>query len=120
MSKEEAEAWLASMDESSPMGDSVVPKFECMNKPYECPYHAQCSFGGVSTSCNVTQCGEGKCGMCPDAVSKLLIKGWCAYGCMRGTEMVGGAFILKTRFGSDNGPWCIGKDGKVFHEGPGR
>lgn len=102
-----ARASLASLDESIPLGDKIFPDFSCMKEPRNCKDKELCDFGAPTKDvCIVTQCGEGKCGLCPGGFSKLVVDGWCAYGCMRGTQMVGGAFVLKTRFG-DNGPHCI-------------
>jgi hypothetical protein len=108
-------AWVASMAEASPMGDG--PKFECVREPYGCLGAIDCKINGKADErCIVTNCGEGKCGMCPEFLSKLLIKGWCSYKCRDGDKTVGGAFILKTHFGKDrdNGPWCIDKNGKIY------
>ncbi len=114
-------AWVASLPDASPMDDKVFPKFECGNPPRNCPYNARCTFPGQGKEivCVVVDCGEAPCRICPEAVSKLLVKGWCSYGCV-GAEpgvKIGGAFILKTPFKKDdgnNGPYCVDKDGKVY------
>jgi hypothetical protein len=116
--QEAMQAWVASMEDASPMGDRIFPKLECMQEPYHCPKNTNCNFDGTSVSCIVTQCGDGKCGMCPKFLSQLIYKGWCAYGCMKVDKMVGGAFILKHHFkGNDGntGTWCIDKDGKIYN-----
>lgn len=115
------EAGLSSpRDEAAPMEGGIYPKYECTQPPYECPATKQCVFPSGSSVCHVTNCGEGKCPVCPDFISKPFIQGWCSYGCMRGTEMVGGAFILRTPFTKDlskSSPFCIDKAGKIYQDG---
>lgn len=104
---EQAEQWATGIDLSSvPVEGGAYPKYECGDEPHKCPYNTSCPFGGDGAICVVTQCGTGKCPWCPFG-GNLVFKAWCAYACMRGKEVVGGAFILRTIFNNYNGPWCI-------------
>jgi hypothetical protein len=121
LSAEEQEAmraWVASMAEASPMGDTLVPKYECYEPPSSCPDGRKCFFPEGKAVCAVTQCGEGKCGLCPEFLSKLIFKGWCAYGCLSPEKkMLGGALVLKHQFKKDNGnteTYCVDRNGKVY------
>jgi hypothetical protein len=98
-------AWAQSVDPSL-FPASYYPKFECIYPPTSCPHTIKCpDFSGI---CVVTDCGSGSCPSCP-AFSNLIIKSWCAYGCVSTTgDNVGGAFILNTFFGPD-GPHCFPK-----------
>jgi hypothetical protein len=101
-----AVAWAQLADPALFPASSVSPKFECMEPPNECPHATKCpEFGGA---CLVIDCNQGSCPGCPDFVKNLISKGWCSYACMKGTEIVGGAFILQTVFGPTR-PFCIGK-----------
>lgn len=55
-------------------------------------------------------CDKGSCPLCPEHLQNLVIKGWCAYGYMKGSEMTGGAFILQTRFKLQGDPYCFAKE----------
>ena len=118
---EEEAGLLSLIDEASPMEGGIYPKYECMQEPYKCPDTRRCVFPSGSSICHVTNCGEGKCPTCPDVVSKIVIKGWCSYGCMRGTEVIGGALVFRPRIGNDDlsnaTPFCIDKEGKVYRDG---
>lgn len=89
-------AWAQSVDPSL-FSAGIYPKYECGDPPNNCPYTTKCSQhpGWV---CSVTNCGQGSCPNCPEFFQNLVVKGWCAYGCMKGTEIVGGAFILQTKW----------------------
>lgn len=101
-----AVAWVQSVDPALFPASAIYPKYECMEPPNECPHATKCpQFGG---SCFVIDCNQGSCPGCPDFVKNLISRGWCSYACMKGTEMVGGAFILQTVFGPTQ-PFCIGK-----------
>lgn len=99
-------AWAQSADPSV-FSALYSPKFECGDEPNNCPYVTKCKdFPGWV--CSVTDCGQGTCPTCPEFLQSLLVKGWCAYGCMKGTEVTGGAFILQTKW-APNGPFCFAK-----------
>lgn len=103
--KAKADALRKSVDPSL-FSAGIYPKYECIDPPLNCPPTTKCpEFGG---SCSVTECSTSKCPYCPDLFENLVIEGWCSYGCMKGAEMVGGAFILQTRWGSMPTK-CIGK-----------
>jgi hypothetical protein len=94
-------AWAQSVDPSVFMA-GIVPKYECIDPPHNCPPFTKCpEYPGWV--CTVTGCGKGSCPTCPEFFENLVVKGWCAYGCMKGTEVVGGAFILQTVY------WGLGE-----------
>ncbi|MEP7122181.1 MAG: hypothetical protein ABJE95_14775 [Byssovorax sp.] len=98
-------AWAQSVDPSL-FSAGINPKYECIDPPHNCPPNTKCpQFGGI---CSVTECSTGSCPYCPELFENLVIDGWCSYGCMKGAEIVGGAFILQTKWGSTP-PQCIGK-----------
>jgi hypothetical protein len=98
--------WAQSVDLSA-ITPGYSPKYECGDPPNNCPYTTKCvEFPGWV--CSVTGCGQGSCPDCPEFLQNLIIKGWCAYGCMKGTEITGGAFILQTQW-APNGPFCFPK-----------
>jgi hypothetical protein len=99
-------AWSQSIDPST-LPTGIYPKNECIDPPRNCPFTIKCP--NVPGNCYVTDCGKGSCSTCPEFLQSLLIKGWCAYGCMKGTEVTGGAFILQTTFPLDDEPYCFGK-----------
>lgn len=113
-SEEQAAAVLAWMENEMQMSlepalesQGIVPDYSCMDPPYKCPATTKCpwlAFGGAS--CNVTSCGTGSCPICPSIFPGLIVISWCAYGCMRGAKVVGGAFMIQSRFGW-LGPVCI-------------
>jgi hypothetical protein len=112
--QEAMRAWVASM-EASPMGDA-----RCLIEPYLCPYEANCAFMDGTPLCEINQCGEGACSICPGFLSKLLIKAWCSYECKSGGKVVGGAFIFRHRFlanGGNSATFCIDKNGKIYENG---
>lgn len=98
-------AWAQSVDPSL-LPASYYPKFECIDPPTSCPHTVKCpNLPGV---CVVTDCASGSCPSCP-AFSNVIIKSWCAYGCVSTTgDNIGGAYILNTFFGPD-GPHCFPK-----------
>lgn len=101
-----AVAWVQSADPALFPASAIYPKYECIDPPNECPPTTKCpQFGGV---CSVIDCNQGGCPGCPDFVKNLISKGWCSYACLKGPEVVGGAFILQTVFGPTR-PFCIGK-----------
>jgi hypothetical protein len=85
-----------------------TPDFSCLKPPYNCSANVDCSkeLGG-SALCVVTSCAMGECPACPIKNPGVLIKSWCAYGCMNGSEVVGGAFTLLTSWGKWLGPVCF-------------
>lgn len=105
-----AQAWASTIDATAlSINRGMYPKEECTEQPYLCKRRTWCPFGGEGgANCSVTQCGTGKCPWCPFG-GNLIFKAWCAYGCIRNSdgEIVGGAFILRTIFNNDNGPFCI-------------
>lgn len=104
---EQATQWFSSGGQSEiPASEGVVVKFECESDPYTCPRKVECGTGAETLRCYVSQCGTGKCPYCPFG-GNLVFKAWCAYGCMRNNQVVGGAFMLRTIFNNFNGPWCI-------------
>ncbi len=88
--------WAQSVDPSA-FSAGIYPKYECIEPPNSCPARIKCP--ELKGSCSVTQCGKGSCPFCPELFQNLIISGWCAYGCMNGAEMVGGAFTLQTQWG---------------------
>jgi hypothetical protein len=60
--QEAMRAWVAAMEEGSPMGDTIKPNPECIEK-YDCPHQTKCAFSEGTGVCIVTQCGDGKCGL---------------------------------------------------------
>jgi hypothetical protein len=104
----EAEAWAQLADPALFPPTTVYSKFECIEPPNNCPAMTKCvDYPGAN--CIVIDCGRGKCpGYCPEFISDLISTGWCSYACMKGTEVVAGAFILQIRWGH-TGPMCIGK-----------
>ena len=103
--------WLAEQIQMSieptNMAQGIMPDYSCMNSPYDCPANTKCPWlapGGAI--CSVTSCGTGSCPICPAIFPAVIVKSWCAYGCMKGKEMVGGAFMIQTRF-RWLGPVCI-------------
>jgi hypothetical protein len=103
---DEAMVWLDSVDPSVIPVD-IKPDFSCRNDPYRCPDTVACSFGSEPYICWVTQCGKGPCPWCP-FLDSLVYKHYCVYGCTMSDKLVGGAIMLKTRFGNSwNGPRCI-------------
>lgn len=105
---DEALAWMDTVDPSLiPL--QVLPSTACQEEPYKCPFKVPCSWGGEPAFCSVTQCGKGACPWCP-FFSNIIYQHWCVYGCMRLDKLIGGAVLLKTRFGMDggwNGPHCM-------------
>lgn len=99
-------AWAQSVDPST-LSVGVYPKPECTEPPNNCPYTAKCP--NVPGVCIITQCGKGGCPTCPDLFENIVISGWCAYGCMKGTEVTGGGFILQTKFPLLAKPICFEK-----------
>jgi hypothetical protein len=102
------QALARALVESPPVGvstpDGFFAKYECINTPWQCPHMTRCP--GAS-ACVVTNCGVGKCPNCPEGWGNLVIKNWCAYGCMNGSQVTGGAFILHTApFNIEMGPYC--------------
>lgn len=92
-------AWSQAV-ESSVFSPGIIPKNECIESPNNCPFMTTCS--NVPGTCFVTQCGKGSCPTCPELFQNIVIEGWCAYGCMKGSEVTGGGFILQTRWGSSD------------------
>lgn len=86
---------------------AIIPDFTCMDPPHNCPANVKSEFlpGAV---CVVTSCGLGACPSCPSFIPNLAIKAWCAYGCMKGSKVVGGCFGFWTRIGNRwLGPYCF-------------
>ncbi|WP_257448788.1 hypothetical protein [Archangium lipolyticum] len=73
-------------------GDKIIPEFQCMERG--CPDTVQCG----AARCFVTHCGRGSCTNCgglipvPDSFKNLVIKEWCAYGCMSASKPMGSAY----------------------------
>jgi len=89
-----------------PQGDK--PDYSCMNPPYYCSSTETCPLsGGKKSICALTSCGIGECSACPIKNSGVIIASWCAYSCMAGKDVVGGAFKLRTSWGSWLGPVCL-------------
>jgi hypothetical protein len=96
-----------SIDPSSePQG--FVPDFTCIDPPYNCPANVKCPLnGGGNAICVVTSCGQGTCSACPIKSPGWVITSWCAYGCMKGKDVVGGAYGFWVRFLGWRGPLCF-------------
>ncbi len=92
-------AWSQTVEESV-FTPRIYPKNECIQPPNNCPFTSTCP--NVSGTCYVTDCGKGSCPLCPELFQNLVIEGWCAYGCMKGSEVTGGGFILQTKWGSSD------------------
>lgn len=105
----EAEAWAQLADPVLFPPTAVYSKFECTEPPNNCPASTKCpEYPGAN--CIVIGCARGKCpGYCPDFVSDIASQGWCSYACMKGSEIVAGAFILQILWGHTTRPFCIGK-----------
>ncbi len=97
-------AWAQSVDVST-LSQGIYPKNECIEPPNNCPFTTTCP--DIPGRCFVTQCGKGSCPYCPEYLQNLVIKGWCAYGCMKGSDVTGGAFILQTKFPLLGKPYCF-------------
>jgi hypothetical protein len=85
------------------------PQFECME--LGCPATVLCG----RAVCSVIHCGKGSCSFCPepmpDAFKNLVLKCWCSYGCMTGTQRTGSAYGFIPSIGSlFAGPWCVDTD----------
>ncbi|QRN99415.1 hypothetical protein JRI60_10515 [Archangium violaceum] len=89
-------------------GDKIIPEFECMQRG--CPDTVQCG----AARCFVTHCGKGSCTNCgglipvPDSFKNLVIKEWCAYGCMSASKSIGSAYGFVPAVGGKTfvGPIC--------------
>jgi hypothetical protein len=88
---------------AAPAGSApIFPKFECMGMG--CPHTVLCD-GSI---CVTTDCGAGGCPGCPEEYRNLVIKAWCAYGCMKGEKRTGEALLLLTKpFNTQIGPICL-------------
>lgn len=85
-----------------------VPDFTCMEPPYNCPANVKCPLSGAGNAiCVVTSCGTGACSTCPNFFGNSVILSWCAYGCMKGKDVVGGAYGFWVRFLGWRGPMCF-------------
>jgi hypothetical protein len=107
MAEAAVNGWLATID------PSTVPlagfKWECKYSPYDCPAWRTCEndpYKSQNLTCWVTNCGVGKCGLCPnwfpDWAKTLLYKSWCAYVCIPGSDLgkVGAlGVVLMTHWG---------------------
>jgi hypothetical protein len=100
-------AWSQTVEESV-FTPGIYPKNECVAPPRNCPFTTTCP--DIPGMCFVTGCGKGSCPLCPEYLQNLVVKGWCAYGCMQGSEMTGGAFILQTQFKLQGDPYCFPKE----------
>lgn len=88
-----------------PQGDN--PDYSCMNPPYYCSSTEKCFLKGKVSTCAVTSCNTGECSACPIKNPGVIIASWCAYSCMAGKDVVGGAFKLRTSWGTWLGPVCF-------------
>lgn len=78
--------------------DGIYPNFACFKEPYACPQTTECPLSnGEQAFCMVTHCGDAQCPWCPWFLGNILIKSWCAYGCLKDGSLVAGAYILVTR-----------------------
>lgn len=94
--------------ESSIAPQGFVPDFTCMEPPYNCPANVKCPLSGAGNAiCVVTSCGTGACSTCPNFFGNSVILSWCAYGCMKGKDVVGGAYGFWVRFLGWRGPMCF-------------
>ncbi len=91
-------------------GDGLFsPQFECMD--LGCPATVRCG----RAVCSVIHCGKGSCTYCPepmpDVFKNLVLKSWCSYGCMTGSQRTGSAYgFIPAIGGTFVGPWCIDTD----------
>lgn len=105
MAWSDAQNWFM-MTDPSVIPTSIYPDFECPKEPYACPFRTECPYDGKPVPCLITQCGTGQCPWCPWDLGNIIIKSWCAYGCMQGTKLVAGAYILNTRFWGPGERYC--------------
>lgn len=96
-------------------GDGLFsPQFECMD--LGCPATVLCG----RAVCSVIHCGKGSCTYCPepmpDVFKNLVLKSWCSYGCMAGSQRTGAAYgFIPAIGGKFVGPWCIDTDLPELH-----
>ena len=84
----------------------IIPDFTCMDPPHNCPANVKCPDLAGGALCVVTSCGKGECPTCPKLFPGI-ITAWCAYGCMKGSKVVGGAYGFWVRFLGWRGPVCF-------------
>ncbi len=83
-----------------------IPDYTCIEPPLNCPANVKCPELG-NAHCIVTSCGKGECPTCPKLIPGAVITSWCAYGCMKGSKVVGGAYGFWARFLGWLGPVCF-------------
>ena len=86
---------------------AFFPDFSCIEPPYNCPANVKCPELAAGTLCIVTACGTGACPTCPNFFGNAVIMSWCAYGCMKGKDVVGGAYGFWVRGFGWKGPVCF-------------
>jgi hypothetical protein len=86
---------------------AFFPDFSCIEPPHNCPANVKCPDLARGALCIVTSCGTGACPTCPNFFGNAVIMSWCAYGCMKGKDVVGGAFGFWLRFSGWKGPVCF-------------
>jgi hypothetical protein len=106
---EEALAWIDTVDPTALAGGGVLIKDLCLDPPYLCEQQTFCPWiveGGAR--CWVNECGTGSCPYCP-VFSNMIVRAWCSYGCMKGSDVVGGAFVLHFQPWKKTGLVCFGR-----------
>jgi hypothetical protein len=107
-----ADTWVKSLDTaalSDVMSAYTSPKLECV-ADFGCPASTFCEF---ADECKIVDCGDGRCKPCPDVLgfSKLIIRAWCAYVCVKyeanKESVVGIAGIAYSSFGDYELKHCI-------------
>lgn len=100
---EEANLWVSSLDPSAIVPQAAIkPADECYSDAkYGCNYQEKCAFDdGTTAVCTVTGCGINGCKKvpCPDLwpfdLSKLIVKSWCTFTCMKISTIVGMKLVL--------------------------
>lgn len=102
--RENAEKWVASLDDSALRMAGIIRADHCMGPKYGCRELGSCVFGGKRSSCLITGCGDGACKACWEIfgnLRKLAVKGWCSYTCQQGTAIVGVKLILQVRIAGE-------------------
>lgn len=108
IAEDQALLWADSVDPSVFAG-GVLHKVECNDPPHSCTLETFCPYlvpGGAR--CFVTECGTGACPYCP-IFGDQVVESWCSYGCMRGSDVVGGAFKVRLKYWGERGPICFGR-----------
>lgn len=110
---DQADTWLSTADPATlsmfPMGHPA--RNECAVE-FGCPYLVKClsPSTGRASVCAPNDCGDGRCRACPEwfgGFAKIAMTGWCSYVCMDGTNVVGSAGTVVSKFKSVQLSFCI-------------